>query len=167
MNISQKNNEALKNPWVLGMLLFLVVFLTANAIFIYQAFSNPPSLVDAQFYEHGENYEQDQKLLKEQEALGWTGIIMVPVHTRVHQTQSYQVVIQGKNAVAIELDSVKLKAYRPSDAKADFVVDMHKVKPGVYAADTSFNLPGTWDINIEAMQDDQRFLVHKRISIKP
>jgi len=167
MNISQKNNEALKNPWVLGMLLFLVVFLTANAIFIYQAFSNPPNLVVADFYERGKNYEQTQKRLEQEKSLGWSGLIMIPAQTRVNQIQNYQVFIQGKNSVALNLDSVTLYAYRPSDAKADFSIEMQQTNPGIYVADASFNLPGTWDINVEAAQGEQKFLLTKRISIKP
>ncbi|RKZ84772.1 MAG: hypothetical protein DRQ39_07975 [Gammaproteobacteria bacterium] len=167
MNISQKNKEALKNPWMLGILLFVATFLTANAIFIYLAFKSPPNLVVEDFYERGERYEETQKQIEQEKALGWTGLLMVPTKTRVNQTQTYEVLIQGKNSVALNLDSVIVNAYRPSDANADFSVNMSLQAPGRYTADLTFNLPGIWDLIVIAKQGDQEFLVTKRVSIYP
>jgi len=167
MNISQSNKEAMKNPWVLGMLLFLVTFLTANAIFIYLAFKSPPNLVVEDFYERGEHYIEAHKLAEKQKALGWTGLIMAPANTRVNQHQLYEVLLQGKHSAALILDSVTLHAYRPSDARADFSVEMVNSKPGMYGADVSFSLPGIWDVIIVATQGEHEFLVTKRFSISP
>ena len=167
MNISQNNKEALKNPWVWGILLFVATFLTANGVFIYLAFESPPSLVDKHFYENGKNYDQIQKQIEQQKSLGWTGLLVIPVSTRVNESQTYEVLIHGKNSTAIELDSVVIKAYRPSDAKADFKVTMNKINPGIYTAEMSFHLPGTWDLIVEAKQGVNEFMVTKRVSIKP
>lgn len=165
--ISQKNSEALKNPWVLGMLAFLLTFLTANAIFIYLAFKSPPNLVVKDFYERGERYEETHKRMEQEKAMGWNGVIMAPSQTRVNQHQTYEVMLQGKNATALHPDSVILHAYRPSDARADFSVEMTKTGLGTYAADVSYSLPGIWDIIIVATQNGDEFLVTKRVSISP
>lgn len=167
MNISQKNPQALKNPWVLGLLAFLMTFLTANGIFIYLAFSSPPNLVVEDFYERGEAYEQTQKRIEQEKALGWTGLILAPTKTRVNQVQGYEVLLQGQNSVGLDLDSVVIHAYRPSDARADFSVEMTKKQAGVYIADISFNLPGIWDLIVEAKLGEQAFLTTKRITISP
>ena len=167
MNISQKNPQALKNPWVLGLLAFLMTFLSANGIFIYIAFSSPPNLVVEDFYERGEAYEQTQKRIEQEKALGWTGLILAPTKTRVNQVQGYEVLLQGQNSVGLDLDSVVIHAYRPSDARADFSVEMTKKQAGVYTADISFNLPGIWDLIVEAKLGDQAFLTTKRITISP
>lgn len=167
MNISQSNPQALKNPWVLGLITFLVVFLSANAVFIYLAFQSPPNLVVKDFYERGEAYEQTQKRIEQEKSLGWSGMIMAPTVTRVNQTQTYEVLLQGKNSVGLDLDLVTLHAYRPSDARADFSIDMTKKQTGVYQADLSFNLPGIWDLIVEAKLGEDEFLITKRISISP
>ncbi len=167
MTISQTNKEALKNPWVLGILLFVLTFLTMNAIFIYLAFKSPPNLVDKNFYEEGQNYEQVQKQIEHQKALGWTGLFLLPKAARVNQARIYEVIIQAKNAEAIDFDSVVMKAYRPSDANADFSVNMTNPKPGMYEAEMEFKLPGTWDLVVEAKQGENEFIVAKRISIDP
>ena len=167
MRISQENPQALRNPWVLGLLAFLVVFLTANAIFIYLAFSSPPNLVVEDFYEKGEAYAQTQERIARQKALGWSGMLMVPTSSRVNQLQSYEALITGKNSAGLLLDSVKFYAYRPSDARADFAVDMQKSGHGSYIADVSFDLPGTWDIIVEAKRGDDEFIITRRIRIEP
>lgn len=166
-NISQKNSEALKNPWVLGMLLFLVVFLSANAVFIYLAFQSPPNLVVKDFYERGKSYDMTRQRIDEIKALGWSGVLMVPTNSRVNQVQTYEALIQGKNSAGLELDSVTLYAYRPSDARADFSSAMIKTSTGVYQADISFNLPGIWDLIVEAKQGEHEFLVSRRVTISP
>jgi nitrogen fixation protein FixH len=167
MLISQENSQALRNPWVLGLLTFLLVFLSANAIFIYLAFKSAPDLVVDDFYERGEAYEQTLERIDREKALGWSGTLLLPAGSRVNQQQSYEALIQGKNSSSLLLDSVTLFAYRPSDATADFSVDMQKTASGSYIADVSFNLPGTWDIIVEAKQGENEFVITKRIRIEP
>lgn len=167
MIISQHNKEALRNPWVLGLILFLFVFLSANAVFIYLAFKSPPNLVVEDFYERGERYEETQKQIEKEKALGWTGLIMTPATTRVNQHQTYEVLLHGKNSARLELDSVVLNAYRPSDARADFSETMTASQPGMYSAEVSFSLPGIWDVIVVAKHDEHEFLVTKRVNIKP
>ena len=167
LRISQENNQAMRNPWVLGMLLFLVVFLTANAVFIFLAFNSPPNLVVEDFYERGKAYEQAREAMDREKALGWSGVIMLPAAARVNQTQTYEALIQGKNSAGLLLDDVTLYAYRPSDARADFSVPMQKTGHGSYMADVSFGLPGIWDIIVEARQGETDFVMTRRIRIEP
>jgi nitrogen fixation protein FixH len=167
MIISQHNKEALKNPWVLGLILFLITFLSANAVFIYLAFKSPPNLVVEDFYERGERYEETQKQIEKEKSLGWTGLIMTPATTRVNQHQTYEVLLQGKNSARLALSSVVMNAYRPSDARADFSETMTPSQPGMYEAEISFPLPGIWDVIVVAKHGEHEFLVTKRVNIKP
>jgi len=92
---------------------------------------------------------------------------MAPKSTRVNQVQSYEILLQGKNSVGLILDSVTLHAYRPSDARADFSAEMIKQQAGIYSTDISFDLPGIWDLIVEAKVGEQEFLTIKRITISP
>lgn len=167
MRISQENPQALRNPWVLGLLAFLFVFLTANAIFIYLAFKTPPNLVVEDYYEKGEAYAETQERIQRQKELGWSGMLMMPASSRVNQTLTYEALITGKNSAGLLLDSVKFFAYRPSDAKEDFEVDMQPSGTGSYVADVSFDLPGTWDVLVEARRGADEFIITRRIRIEP
>ena len=88
MAISQENNQALKNPWVLGFLAFLCTFVTMNIIFIYLAFKSPPNLVVDNYYERGKAYAEKEMQLEQENKLGWSGVIMVPANNRVNQRLS-------------------------------------------------------------------------------
>jgi nitrogen fixation protein FixH len=167
MNISQENSQALKNPWVLGMLVFLLVFLSANALFIYLAFKSPPNLVLEDFYEKGQAYAKTEEEIAKEKNLGWSGILLMPSATRVNQTQTYEALITGQNSAGLMLDSVKFFAYRPSDKRQDFSADMQPSGHGSFVTDVSFNLPGSWDIIIEARRGDDKYVLTRRIQINP
>ena len=57
--ISQDNPKALKNPWVIGWLLLVAVVLAVNIGFISLAFITNPGLVDKNYYEKAEDYEEN------------------------------------------------------------------------------------------------------------
>jgi nitrogen fixation protein FixH len=165
--ISQHNKEGLKNPWVLGLILFLCVFLLMNAIFIYLAFRQPPNLVVQDFYERGKDYQITQKNIEREKQLGWSGMILTPAKMRANQKQNIEAIIQGNNSAVLHLDSVEFHAYRPSDSRADFMATMQQSTFGKYDADIIFTLPGVWDVIVEAKRGDDKFLLTRRVSILP
>lgn len=167
MAISQVNNQALKNPWVLGVIGFLLVVISVNALFIYLAFKQPPNLVVNNYYERGKAYAMKEAAGEQEKQLGWSGVIMTPPDSRVNQQQPYEVLIQGKNSAGLNLESVTLFAYRPSDMTADFSVPLNKMSAGRYSADIVFELPGNWDLIVEAKLGDDEFLIPRRIYINP
>jgi len=167
MAISQDNPNALKNPWVLGIIGFLLLVITVNTIFIYNAFKHRPNLVVDNFYERGKAYAMKEAAIDQEKQLGWNGLIMSPPESRVNQSQPYEVLIQGKNSAGLDLDSVTLFAYRPSDMDADFTVPMNKMSAGRYSVDIAFNLPGSWDLIVEAKRGEDEFLITRRIYIDP
>lgn len=165
--ISQHNKEGLKNPWVLGLILFLCVFLIMNAIFIYLAFRQPPNLVVKDFYERGQDYHVTQKQIEREKQLGWSGMILVPAKIRVNHKHNIEVIIQGKNSSVLTLDTVEFHAYRPSDSRADFMAIMQQKSVGNYETDIQFSLPGVWDVIVEAKQGDDKLLLTRRVSVYP
>ncbi len=165
MAISQQEGAALKNPWFLGIGLALLISMSGTFFLIYIAFKNPPNLVAENFYERGKDYEKMQQVIDAQQALGWTGSILLPSKRKVNETQQYEFLIQDKDALAIVLDTVDLYAYRASDKQADFSVEMVPSGPGKYIADITFPLKGAWEINVEAKRDEDVFLVNRKIKI--
>ncbi len=165
MAISQQQKSALKNPWFLGIGLALLISMSGTFFLVYIAFKNPPSLVADDFYERGQAYKETQKQIEAQESLGWIATFLPPSKRKVGEVQTYEFLIQDKNALAIALDSVTLYAYRAADQNADFSVDMIPAGPGKYTADIAFPLKGSWEINVEAKQGEDDFLVNKRIQI--
>ncbi|MCW8847766.1 MAG: FixH family protein, partial [Sedimenticola sp.] len=48
-----------RNPWVLGWVGLVVVFLLANFVMIYLAITKNPGLVVDNYYERGQDYEKN------------------------------------------------------------------------------------------------------------
>ena len=166
MAISQHESSALKNPWFLGIGLALLITMSGTFFLIYTAFKNPPNLVVDDFYERGQAYEKTQHQIDAQKALGWTGTLLLPGKRKVGKQQTYSLLIQDENAVAVALDTVTLYAYRASDKAADFSAEMQSVGGGRYDAEIAFPLKGTWELNVEAKRGADKYLINKRIFIQ-
>lgn len=167
MAISQANKEALKNPWALGILIFIAFFLMSNAVFIYLAFKTAPNLVVSDYYERGEQYQEMHEAMEKQEALGWHATLLAPAQIKLNQQQLFEFIIRDKHSSAIDLTGVTFYAYRPSDANADFEKKMTKVSASNYQVNPLFSLQGSWDIIIKAQQGEDEFLLTKRVHIVP
>jgi nitrogen fixation protein FixH len=167
MAISQSNKEALKNPWALGILIFIAFFLVSNAVFIYLAFKTAPNLVVTDYYERGEQFKELQDAMEKQTRLGWQATLLTPAQIKLYQKQTFEFIIRDKHSSALDLSSVTLHAYRPSDAEADFSQQMKETSPSHYQAELMFPLRGSWDVIVKAQKGTDEFLLTKRIHIVP
>ena len=62
---------------------------------------------------------------------------------------------------------IRLRAYRPSDASADFQTSMDSIAPGLYQTSLSFPLPGIWDLKLSIQHGEDRVEMQKRLSVQP
>ena len=58
-NFSQSNSEARRNPWFIGLLGLVAVFLSVNIVFVAFAIQSNPGLVTDDYYEKGRDYENN------------------------------------------------------------------------------------------------------------
>jgi len=151
------------NPWVLGWIGLLVVFLIANFIMIYLAVTHNPGLVVDDYYERGQNFEQNM-LKRQARDPGWEMKLLSPRMVGVAEPADFGVRILDKQGNAVAPDSVTFYAYRPSDARQDFSVPMSEQDAGVYRAEVSFPLLGVWDILISAKHGDDEYHLPHRVS---
>lgn len=162
---SQDNPQALRNPWIIGWLGIIVMFLSINAVFIYLAITTSPGLVTEDYYEKGQQYEQNVlKLMAAQQTLQWETKLAVPGQIVSRQTGIYRFSAVDVRGVPVMDADVQLVAYRPSDADADIRVDMNQVAPGQYEARLALPLPGLWDLNITVKNGGDEFRLSHRIS---
>ncbi|WP_456379085.1 FixH family protein [Thiolapillus sp.] len=163
---SQHNKEALRNPWVLGWIGGIILVLSVNAAFIVTAFVTNPGLVEKNYYEKGQ--DQEQNFVSQQQArnrLDW--------HMKldaIHQPVAGEPVRYSFNAVdskgiPIDGDKAVIQAYRPSDINADFNTEMQEIAPGVYSAELIFPLKGIWDLNVMLTKGEDSLKLTHRISV--
>lgn len=165
MFISQDNKQALRNPWVLGWLGLLIFVVLVNVVFIVTAFKTTPGLVDKNYYEKGRDVEKN--FLKKQQAksrLGWEISLNLPDAIIVGEQATFSINVVDASGMPLRDVSVKLQAYRPSDASADFNSDMDKVAEGVFQTRLNLPLKGIWDIKVVVKQGDEELELSRRIN---
>ena len=136
-----QKQSAWRSPWVIAWFGLLFVFVIANGIMIYLAAEKSPGLVVKDFYERGQDYEQNmlKRLARDP---GWNMKILAPAYIDVGIPVLFRFSVTDKTGDPITPDAVTLHAYRPSDADEDFSLPMKRVAPGKYQVEASFPLLG-------------------------
>jgi nitrogen fixation protein FixH len=159
-----KKQSAWRSPWVIGWILMVVIFFTMNMIMIYLAQDNNPGLVVEDFYDRGQDYEQNM-LKRQARNPGWQMKIDLPKKIDVDEKVTCRFSVKDKEGKPVAPDAVTFFAYRPSDAKQDFSHPMEMVEPGVYQAEVSFPLLGAWDVLVSAQNGEDEYNTPKRLGI--
>jgi len=166
--ISQSSRQALRNPWVLGWFVMLAVVLTANIGMITTAVVTNPGLVNENYYERGRNYERNMRRQQAaRAALGWEMLFSPPAQPRAATPEPYRFTARAADGSPLRGAEVRLFAYRPADAGADFQVPLREVEPGRYEADATFPLKGIWDLIVEIRHGDNRNDLAHRLIVQP
>ncbi len=163
---SQHNPKALKNPWVIGWLTLVGVVLAVNIGFISLAFITNPGLVDKDYYEKAEDYEKNMlKYRTARAALGWTYQAAFPNNPVINTKTLYRLSLVDKTGQPLTAATVKLVAYRPSDASADFEVSLSEINAGIYEGYVTYPLKGIWEITAAIVRGDDKYDFTRRASI--
>ncbi|MEH6628138.1 MAG: FixH family protein [Motiliproteus sp.] len=160
-----KAQSGWRSPWVIGFIVMGIIFVGANINMIYLAGKNAPSLVSENYYERGQDYEKNmlKRLAKNP---GWHIQLVPPTAVILDQPAIFALTLEDKHGKFVDPSSVVLRAYRPTDASADFFVPMVKLSAGNYQAEMVFPLKGKWDLLASVIEDDHEFNVSQRISVK-
>lgn len=164
--ISQDNPSAWRNPWALSLIVLISVVLLVNISFITLAFVTSPGLVTEDYYEKGQDFEKNvTKRIAARSQLGWSYNTDFPQNPLLNRAETYRVNLVDKAGMPLNDATVFLKAYRPSDADADFHVAMAETIPGVYEASVSYPLKGIWEITIDIERNQDVYDFTRRASV--
>jgi len=160
-----KSSSPWRNPWVLGMFGFLIVFVVANVHMIYLSSTGGPGLVVDNYYERGEHYEKTM-LKRQAQDPGWKMKLITPEPLKVGKKQIINIAVMDKAVKPINRDSVVLNLYRPSDKNEDFSLPMQRIDEGLYEVEISFSLPGVWDVLVSMPNKDHEVNLAYRIDVE-
>ncbi|VAW70921.1 hypothetical protein MNBD_GAMMA09-3916 [hydrothermal vent metagenome] len=165
-SISQGNPRAIKNPWVLAWLALVVIVFAVNIGFISLAFITNPGLVDENYYENAQDYEENLvKYRNARTALGWSYQAAFPNNPVVRNKERYRLSVVDKAGLPLTAANISFNAYRPSDASADFKQPFSEVDAGIYEIEISYPLKGIWEITVNIEHEDKQFKFSRRASI--
>lgn len=163
---SQSNPQAMRNPWVMGWVAIVVVFLTVNIMFFIVAWISSPGLVVPDYYEQGRQYEKNAlKLMATRNRLKWETRLEIPEAIVQDSPDVYRFSAVDGRGLPIKSAQVNLLAYRPADAGADFVTPLEEIAPGLYQADIGFPLQGVWDLQVKMEHGEDTYQMSQRVSV--
>ncbi len=142
----------------------LLIFFVANGVFIYLALTNNPGLVVDNYYERGQDYENTM-LSRLAANPGWEMRIELIDSPVLHQPANLRFHLSSNSGELLPPDTVRLFAYRPSNAAGDFDLPMRDLGNGVYDVDVTFPLPGVWDLLAVVIKDDAEFSEALRVHV--
>lgn len=159
-----EKKSAWQSPWVIGWIIMVVIFFTMNMIMVYLAQTNNPGLVVDDFYDRGQDYEQNM-LKRQARNPGWQMQVEFPDKMEPNQPYTCRYRVNDKDGAPVDPGAVTLYAYRPSDAEQDFHLPMNQVGPGLYEVEVVFPLKGVWDTLVSVKKDDDEYNTPRRVSV--
>lgn len=163
--LSAQLKQDLKNPWLRTILGIVAVVVTVNIVFIAWAFISPPNLVVKDYYERGKNYFHDEDMRKQAQASAWRLQLLLPDKLETGRQATCRLYVMDHEGRPVNSGTVHLSAYRPSDARYDFSIELKSVDTGTFAAPVSFPLPGNWDLIARIDAGEQQFDTARRIFV--
>ena len=158
-----EKNSAWRSPWVIAWVVLVLVVLAVNILMIYLAIDANPGLVVDDYYERGQDYEDNlmKRLAKDP---GWKMRIQPPQQVGVATPSIFRFTVEDKQGRPVTPDQVMFYSYRPADSGRDFALPMERVGPGAYRVDVRFPLKGVWDILISVTRGEDEFNTAHRVS---
>jgi nitrogen fixation protein FixH len=98
-------------------------------------------------------------------ALAWRTDVVLPEPMVVGMPGLVRLIVQDKSDAAVAHGKVTVTAYRPSDASADFTVQLDEGSAGEYAGSIRFPLKGNWELTFRIERGDDVFDVTRKIQV--
>ncbi len=158
--ISQNHKSGLRNPWLLGMVVLILLVLGVNSAFIWFATHNKSSLIDRE-YKTKDRKTADQVLseLGTQQALAWQTTIKKPKAIVLNAPTMYEISIADASGKPVS-GTMEVEAYRAADASKDFTTTFKEVSAGGYQGYITFPLKGYWELHIHVKRGTEEFTVN-------
>jgi len=166
-NLSSQSNKQLwyKSPLLIIWLFLVIAAMTGTIYMVIQANSGFPGLVVDDFYERGQDYEENILKKLENNQKWTTEFKLTDIHVNKQNTIAFAISdSQGKPA---PVEKMTLFAYRPSDSKKDFSVTMSLSEDKkYYQANMIFDSKGKWDLLASVVIDGTEVNYPKAIFVK-
>ncbi|MDH5748611.1 MAG: FixH family protein [Rhodospirillales bacterium] len=152
--MSVPERKSLWIPWIFigGMLIVVIV----NGVMITLALTTWTGLETKDYYLKGIAYNENLEGARRQKVLGWQAHVSLVSPADAAETHAHEVRVRYANADGNPLSRLSVRAYlvRPVHEGFDREIVLEDRGGGLYAAPTTFSLPGQWDIRLVA-QDAQ------------
>lgn len=142
-----------KSIWVWFWLALIFIVVSVNIYMIMQSMNEFPGLVVDDYYERGQDYEENmyKKLTLNKQ---WkTNFTLQNTFFQQKTLINFEIRDSSTNAY-MDPDEIKLFIYRPSNSTEDFTHAITKIDIGRYQSEIIFPLKGKWDLLVNAKIGD-------------
>ncbi len=159
-------DKPLKNPFVIGWLVMLVLVLSVNLFMVNMAIVTNPGLVKNDL-DHAEASVVDM-LRREMKLknLGWALDLQMPVLIQHAPAQVVARIYDKKRGATIVGDEAVLFYYRPSDPSADGQITMTRQPDGTFTGTLALPLKGKWDVILEIKKGEDVYQLGRPIWVQ-
>ncbi len=149
-------------PWAFGA--FFLVVLIANGTMIYIGMTTWTGLVSENYYEEGRNYNRNIAAAEAQAALGWR----LDLEARLVSGFDGELAVdlRDREGAPITDAAITARFVRPTSEGNDFAVDLVATGDGGYRAAFTLPLVGLWDVHLEVVRGDDRFVETRRVTLR-
>jgi len=156
---------AWKNPFVLGWVGILIIVVTVNFFMVSMAIVTSTGLTVPDFYEKGKNMAAIVAKRGEMMEMGWQVDLVMP--ELVQNTNAPLVMnLKNKQGDAFDVDSAVLYYYRITKKDDGEIVFSPTGKLGEYTAQISLPLKGKYEMVLELLKEDKKYLVSQILSVQ-
>ncbi|MBF0272701.1 MAG: FixH family protein [Magnetococcales bacterium] len=134
-------------PWPTAIVLFFVVVVVVNLIFIRLSMTTWSGVVTEGAYDKGVAYNQVLKAQQAQDALGWR-VTLDESALLAGQEGALRLSILDRQGQPVAGARVEGDLMRPGQKGLDRAFSMTEPHPGVYEARLHMPLPGLWDLKL-------------------
>ncbi len=162
----EKKNRAFRNKWVWAFLGLFGTIFVVNYGFFSVAINTSPGLVNEEYYKYGLQQNKVDKQYRKQKARGWQVALTFDEQWHIHQPNVVTVTVTDRYGEPIHAGRVELTAYRPSDAKADIILELPEIKSGVYQSKLTLPIQGIWDMSLLFSKGEDKHMLNQRVIIQ-
>ena len=162
-----KKNKASYSPYIWSVLALFAIVFSVNFAFFTVARDTSPGLVTEKYYRYGQQQNKIDLQYRMQKERGWNVELEVGDSIQANQPTLITLIVTDKYAQPVSHGHAELRAYRPSDAKADVLLNLEETnKKGVYQAEFALPTPGIWDMNLLFAKDEDKHMLNQRVVIQ-
>ena len=178
---SQKNKQAWRNPWVIGLIAIVLSGVLINMRMLWNMVQHPTRVLD-EHYTVKDHNRYDAKWLQQQaerSTLGWHAKLYstsqarndaeaLPQMLRFIVTASpaeFVLELTDKDGKAVEAASIKADVQWPGDPSFDFQSEFNATAAGHYVSTLKFPRAGNWDVLVHASVAGRDFDMEQKVFV--
>ncbi len=158
-------SRPLRNPFIIGWLVMLVLVLSVNLFMVNMAIVTNPGLVKNDL-DHAEASVVD--ILRRQrdlESKGWSLDLQIPL-LEENKAAPIRARIMTRDGSTVVGDGAVLFFYRPADKRQDGHVVLKRQPDGSFAGELKLPLKGKWDVVLEIRKGDMTYQLGRSLWVQ-